>query len=338
MGQIIGGRWEILDKLGEGGQAETFVVRDKSANSDTRFVLKRLKNVTRLPRFGQEIAAIRSLNNPHVLRLVDADTTSARPYLVSEYCQRGSLEENKNSILRSTSDERLALFDEICAGVGAAHDANIVHRDIKPANIFLRDDNSAVVGDFGLCFMDTDERLTNSTEAVGARYYMAPELADGRLDDVTPRADVYSLGKVLYWLFTGRVFDREKHRHENHSLHRHFEFDDGVEHIAGLLDTMIVEDPRARLENAKEVRKHVLHLKRLLRGGYPPLTLPPKLCRYCGDGTYQALSTDSATVHNFGLSPAGVAELHIFICENCGHVLLFRPDRSDNKNWLRRPR
>jgi serine/threonine protein kinase len=336
MAQRFGDRWEITKKLGEGGQGETFLVRDLTADDDQMFALKRLKNLNRLPRFEQEVNAIRSLDHPHVLRLIDADTSASKPYLVSEYCKRGSLEDNKAEILRSDRDARMALFEEISSGVGAVHRAGIVHRDLKPSNVFLRDDGTAVVGDFGLCFIESNERLTETAEAVGARYYMAPELAEGRTDEVSAQADVYSLGKVLYWLLTGRVFDRERHRQNKNNLHHYFDLDESIEHIVVLLDKMIVEDSRRRLKDADEVSARLPNLRRLLRGHFPSLTALPQKCRYCGNGKYKGLSADPITVGSFGIKLTGSDELHIFICEHCGHVLMFRADMSENKGWLPR--
>jgi serine/threonine protein kinase len=334
MAQIFGERWQIAEKLGEGGQGETFLVRDTKTGDDSLYVLKRLKNSKRLPRFEQEIEAIRSLNHPNVLRLIDADTSGPKPYLVSEYCKSGSLEDCKGDILRSDRDSRMGLFAEVCSGMAAVHEADIVHRDIKPSNVFLRDNGTAVVGDFGLCFMNGDERLTETAEAVGARYYMAPELAEGRAEEVTPRADVYSLGKLLYWLMTARVFDRERHRDGKKNLDNYYPMDDAIEHVMLLLDKMIVEEPSGRFNDASELLGQIPNVRRLMRGGYPPLTILPQLCRYCGNGKYEGLPTDPTTMRNFGIGPTGTSELHIFLCGNCGHVLMFRADKSNNRGWL----
>jgi serine/threonine protein kinase len=298
-------------------------------------VLKRLKNPNRLPRFEQEVAAIRALDSSRTLRLIDANTAAAKPYLVSEYCEHGSLEDFKENLPQLSVDDRLQLFAQISDGVAVAHAAGIVHRDLKPTNIFVRAPNDLVVGDFGVCFIQTAERLTETMEAVGARFYMAPELADGRADDVTPQADIYSLGKILYWLLTGRVFDREDYRRKDRLL-SNFYTDDSILHVHQFLDVMIVYDRNARLKSGADMPKNIEALRRLLREGYPTLEHPPRLCRYCGVGNYKAIGTsnDKSAMFNFGLDSTNPPFPIIFVCRNCGHVEMFKPDYSKNPTWL----
>jgi serine/threonine protein kinase len=244
--KVIDDRWEIIRPLGRGGQGEAFLVRDVSSGADAQYVLKRLINVRRTARFEKEIAAIAALEHPHVLRLIHSNIGAERPYLVTEYCELGNLEENKADILASDRDDRLELFEKICGAVSAIHAQKTVHRDIKPANVFLRSRRDPVIGDFGLAFIEETERATETMEAVGARWYMAPELAEGRLDEVTPRADVYSLGKLLYWLLSGNIFDRERHRTGRNTLQQFWGLDESIENVNELLDRMIVENPRNR--------------------------------------------------------------------------------------------
>jgi len=115
----------------------------------------------------------------------------------------------------------LELFQSVCSATAHAHANGVIHRDIKPANVFLRNKTGpAVLGDFGLAFIeDQSPRITETDEVVGPRTFIAPELEDGRLEDVTSKCDIYSLGKLLYWLLSnGRVFSREKHRDEQWDL------------------------------------------------------------------------------------------------------------------------
>ncbi|HYI08570.1 MAG TPA: serine/threonine-protein kinase [Thermoanaerobaculia bacterium] len=331
MGQVYGERWEIVRDLGQGGQGQAFLVKDRNSETAEQYVLKRLINVKRSARFEKEVEAIAKLNHPNVLRLVDSDVKAEpRPYLVTEYCRRGSLEENKAAILEFELDQVMGLFEKILAGVSHIHDAKIVHRDIKPANIFLREDGAPVVGDFGLAYIEETERPTETLEAVGARWYMAPELADGRLEEVTPRADVYSLGKLLYWLLTGNIFDRERHRSDRNNILKYYS-DETMENVNLLLDKMIVEDYRARYADAGTVAGHFTALRRLVRGGYPSLTAYPRLCRYCGRDVYEKLDSEGTALRNMGISAVSGSRWSMFRCNTCGHLLVFYNDVWSSK-------
>ena len=144
--------------------------------------------------------------------------------------------------------------------MATAHGAKIVHRDIKPSNLLVRGDGSIAVGDFGLCLhLGAEDRFTLTEEAVGARNYMAPELEDGRRDDVTVAADVYSLGKILYFLFAGRSFSREKHREPGYDLTHPAEGqpESGIQFVYEILDKSVVERPNSRFENASALNAAV---------------------------------------------------------------------------------
>jgi tRNA A-37 threonylcarbamoyl transferase component Bud32 len=243
------GKWDIERELSPGGQANTFLVRDRTSTDGRLYVLKALKNPKRLERFADEVRAATRLDHPNIVRVVDADLTADRPYLVTDYCEGGALDE-VNLRLRSIL-ERLRMFRLICRAVAHAHDQRVIHRDLKPANIFLRGDRlTPVVGDFGLCFLtDKGERLTLVEEAVGARWYMAPELEDGRSNEVGTWSDVYSLGKVLSWMMAGRVFNREKHREAAYDLTRETESAD-IFFVYDVLEAAVVADHQRRLQTA----------------------------------------------------------------------------------------
>lgn len=111
-----------------------------------------------------------------------------------------------------------------------------------------------VVGDFGLCYLleREQERVTNLEEAVGARGYMAPECEGGRQETVHPSSDVYSLGKILYWMLAGKSFARERHRSEENDLSRD-PSDFAMQMVYELLDKTVVEDGSQRLLDAGAV-------------------------------------------------------------------------------------
>jgi serine/threonine protein kinase len=332
--------------LGRGGQSPTFLVVEEGVEDGEYFVLKRL-NANRIERGRSEIRACEELSHPNVLRLIDSDLDGDKPYLVTEYCSGGSL--SNVNIIEYPLTERLQMFSAICRGVGHAHSHTppITHRDLKPDNIFLRKDKrTPVVGDFGICFFDEGERVTLVDEAVGPRWYMAPELAHGLTENVTPRADVYSLGKVLYWMLSARIFDRELHRHQRFDLTIGQTAPD-LFFIYDLLDKTILVNPSERLSNANEVADAVDNIIRKIEMHAHHLNLStPQRCMYCGEGFYQValdVSREShgsevvSAVKNFGFY-GGINEpiWIILVCDYCGNVQVFRPDRANYRNTWKR--
>ena len=341
MAQFYGGRWEIVSSLDEGGQAHTFLVRDKRGADEARYVLKRLKNIKRIERFKREIEAIRNLTHENILKLIDFDLDAPKPFLVSEYCVGGSLSQSE-TIRKRSIEQALNIFIDVCNGVLHAHNNDIIHRDIKPENIFLRSPTGpAVVGDFGICYFDSKgERLTLTEEAVGPRLFIAPELEDGRIDKISNLSDTYSLGKLLYWLLSGgKVFSREKHRDQKYDLKGHNPLITGgwenifMEHANRLLDSMITDDPNLRI-NVYEVLEGATKVLRLIGKQYNPIRKDIKQpCTYCGYGYYQLQAISSTDVRNFGFNTVGSSEWRIYSCEMCGHVQAFRLDYAKMKDW-----
>lgn len=341
MAQVFGDRWEVKDALDEGGQAHTFLVIDTKGGTDTLYVLKRLKNKNRIERFKREVEAARNLTHENIVHLIDFNLDADRPYLVTEYCMGGSLSKaepywNASPILA------FELFEDICKGVAHAHSKGIVHRDIKPDNIFLRSNRGpGVIGDFGICFMEEDgTRITILDEAVGPAMFIAPELEDGRQEKISNKCDIYSLGKLLYWLLSGgRIFSREKHREPNWDLKdQNADTITGwnniyMEHVNRLLDFMIIGNPEERrpIDNILILLKTV---KRLVKKEFAPISREIRQpCRYCGYGYYVLIGNDPTSIRNFGFTPVGISDWRIMVCNTCGHVELFRIESASHKDW-----
>lgn len=212
----FGARWRLVEPkpIGKGGQSHAYLVRDAEATPEKRYVAKLFNgpsDAKRRERLEREIAVCREFDHPNVVRFVDAGETetSKYPFLVIPFYEYGSLEDFKIS-LPNDPVEILSFFAKICDGVAHVHGKSIIHRDIKPANIFVGGNREPVVGDFGISFRDQGDRITERQEVAAPRWYGAPELRNGYLENPLPSADVYSLGKLLYWLFTGEVYDREE--------------------------------------------------------------------------------------------------------------------------------
>lgn len=350
------GKWTVVRPLVRGGQAHTYLVVEDGVESGEHFVLKRL-GTDRLERARAELRAIKELSHPNIVQLVDDDLEGKKPYIIMEYYAGGALSDV--NIIEYPLIQRLRMFAAICCGVGHAHSHQpvITHRDLKPHNIFLRGDKvTPVVGDFGLCYVDEGERITLVGDAaVGPRMYIAPELAHGFAEDVTPRADVYSLGKVLYWMLAGRIFDRELHRHPRFDLTKDQTQPDYF-FIYELLDKTIVEEPSKRLANASEVAESVEGIIHRIeaRAHYIDLSTPQH-CIYCGRGFYKPVVDDPPEPNNTfpksypTLGRIGFPQPHgysgptsswpvwiILVCDFCGNVQMFRPDHgADSHVWKR---
>jgi serine/threonine protein kinase len=180
----------------------------------------------------------------------------------------------------------------------------IVHRDIKPANIFLDATGQPVVGDFGLCFRFDTESLTETMEVAAARWFGAPELRNGHLENPAPSADIYSLGKLLYWLFTGKVYDRDEQdydRAERKLPHVLAQLgsetevaDDRLIHAGAFADEIISQtvryEPAHRIQSADELASRVRGLIARFQSGGRALDLRlPQRCLFCGTGKYKPL-------------------------------------------------
>jgi serine/threonine protein kinase len=356
--KIYGGRWETLESIGEGGQGHVFVVHDKTRVVDELCVLKRLKNVNnreRRQRFKLEVEALRRLSHPNVLRISDWNVDCAQPYYVAEYCEGRSVESAGADRFKANVAGAMAILLPISDALVAAHQAGVIHRDVKPGNILLRGDGSPALGDFGICHLDDGVHVTLSGDHVGSINYIAPEMRSGRrhLGEPSDRTDVYSLGKVLYWMLSGgHIFDQEDHR--PNSLVDELG-DQKFEHVHMLFDRMIVESPSKRM-GSQEVRREFEMTSSLVEGNFAPLE--PSIgirCRFCGLGKYERYAEYSrnnppgpsdrtaANAQNIGkqrLEGLGFkydfADVRVLRCTHCGHIQAFHSMGITDRDWWNR--
>lgn len=218
------GSWEAVgDIFAEGGQGRLYLVKNLFEGSDEIYVLKELKNPKRKKRFEREITAIANIEpHPNVIQLIDAGIyrDENKPCYVMPRADC-SLDMYLSEICKDINLS-FEIFKLICAGVEHLHRADIVHRDLKPENILIFS-GTPKISDFGICLVANENRLTPTSEAVGPRFYMAPEIEDGKKLDVSPSADVYSLGKILYFILSkGKIFSREKYNQPKFNLSKIF--------------------------------------------------------------------------------------------------------------------
>jgi serine/threonine protein kinase len=203
------GRYRILRLLGQGGMGAVFLAEDAIAHRQVALKFMKGDVEDARERFLREARAAAALEDDHVVRIYHVDEIDGVPYLVMPFLQGESLEAR----LRRSGGRPLPLAEvlqigrEAAAGLAAAHARGLIHRDIKPANLWLERKGEAdgfrtLVLDFGLARPVSGTQKTQTGAVAGTPGYMAPEQADCKTLD--PRADLFSLGCVLYRLAAGR--------------------------------------------------------------------------------------------------------------------------------------
>jgi hypothetical protein len=207
------GRYQVKRFLGEGGKKKVYLAHDTLLDRDVAFALIKAEGLddvarSRIRREAQAMGRLGS--HPHIVTVFDLGQEEGRggfqtrPYMVSELMAGGDV----GAAIEAAPDHRLPLdqaisiAQQVCRGLEFAHSKGIVHRDLKPGNVWLTAQGTAKIGDFGLAVALDRSRLTQHGMMVGTVAYMPPEQALG--SEVTPKADLYSLGAMLYEMVTGR--------------------------------------------------------------------------------------------------------------------------------------
>ncbi len=206
-GQRLDGRYKVESLVGEGGMADVYRGVDLSASRVV--AIKVLKEEYRdnnevVRRFLNEGRAISVLDHPNIVKVYDISVTDKVYYIVMEYIDGITLKEyieQRGEPL--TYREAVHFTSQTLLALQHAHVKGIVHRDIKPQNIMIMEDGSIRVTDFGIARMARSEVHTDGDQAIGSVHYISPEQAQGAQTD--QRADIYSLGIMMYEMLTGRL-------------------------------------------------------------------------------------------------------------------------------------
>jgi serine/threonine-protein kinase len=210
LGKVLGNRYEIIEKIGEGGMALVYKARCRLLN---RYVaIKVLKDEfvndeEFIKKFRRESQAAASLSHPNIVSIYDVGMERIDDhdvyYIVMEYIKgktlKGLIKEKRKLSVEETIDYSI----QIAEALEHAHKNHIVHRDIKPHNIMITEDGRVKVTDFGIARAATFSTVTNTSTVVGSVHYFSPEQARGRYTD--EKSDIYSLGIVMYEMITGKV-------------------------------------------------------------------------------------------------------------------------------------
>lgn len=204
---VLGNRYEILRKIGDGGMAFVYQARDKLLNRIVAVKVLRPEFVDDqefLVKFKKEAEAVASLSHPNIVNVYDVGEDGKVHYIVMEYVDGQNLKEIIQDEGRLEEYTALDIAKQIARALSAAHRNGIIHRDIKPHNILISKDGRQVkVADFGIAKAVSSSTMTNMGSVIGSVHYISPEQAKGK--HLTSNADLYSLGIVLYEMIIGRV-------------------------------------------------------------------------------------------------------------------------------------
>ena len=199
-------RFQILKELGRGGMGIVFQAHDKELREQVAIkILSPIlsTNVDALERLKREVSAARRVTHQNVIRIHDIAEMNGLHFVSMEYFHGQSLKEYIKQQGALSGIQAWQIASQICDGLDAAHRGGIIHRDLKSQNIIINANGHLKIIDFGLAHATHMEGMTATGLIMGTPEYMAPEQVAGKRVD--ERADIYSLGIILYELFTGRV-------------------------------------------------------------------------------------------------------------------------------------
>ena len=225
-------------------------------------------------RFEAEIATLRKLNHPNIVRLFGFGEQDQHLFYAMELVAGSSLEEQLGRGRSLDWREVTQIGIEVCRALRHAHDRGIIHRDIKPGNLLMTDDGHVKLSDFGIARLFENLRLTGPGGVLGTAEYMSPEQAEGR--PVDPRTDLYSLGGVLYVLLSRRPLFRgnsfteilQKQRFEIPEPLRQYAPDVPAE-LERIVHQLLEKDPERRIPNAMLLARRLEAMEQALAIGDP---------------------------------------------------------------------
>jgi serine/threonine-protein kinase len=206
IGKILGKRYELVEKIGEGGMGLVYKAKCHLLN---RYVAVKIlkpeltEDEEFINRFRKESLSAASLSHPNIVNIYDVGVEDGIYYIVMEYVKGKTLKEIIKERAPMPYYETINISRQICLALEHAHNNNIIHRDIKPQNILITHDGIVKVADFGIARASNSATLTNTGNVIGSVYYISPEQARGGYTD--QKTDIYSLGTVMFEMAASRV-------------------------------------------------------------------------------------------------------------------------------------
>lgn len=265
IGKVLSGRYDVLDRIGQGGMALVYRARDLTLNRTVAVkILRRqwAEDEELVERFNLEARAAASLDNRHVVHVYDVGSDDDVHYIVMELVHGKNLKDYLAERGPLEPREALGIIDQVAEALAEAHSRQIVHRDIKPQNILVTDDGLVKVTDFGIARAMASGTLVNTGSILGTAQYLSPEQARGKA--VGPATDLYGLGVVLYEMLTGLppfVGDSPiavALRHVQEPIPDiRAQRPDLPPAVANLVERLLAKDPEERLQSADALRRQI---------------------------------------------------------------------------------
>jgi eukaryotic-like serine/threonine-protein kinase len=260
------GNYEVLSQLGHGGSGEVYKVRHVISQRTEALKLLRSdrEGAGFSDRFLREIRVLASLSHPHIAQLHTAFQAGEQVAMVMEFVEGQDLQMKMRSPWPRRPVEGIQHTRQVLAAVQYAHAQGVIHRDIKPSNIVITPEGEAKLLDFGLAFSTADTNSTRPGHVLGTLHYMSPEQVRG--ERVDTRADLYSIGAMLYEILTGRTpfsgNDYEMMRAHVHTPPRHpAELNPSIPLIlCAIILKAMEKDPAARYQSAAEFAADLANL------------------------------------------------------------------------------
>lgn len=248
--------YRIIRKINQGGMSTVYLAIQLSVGREVALkVMSPALNADPVfsERFQREATIVGQLSHPHIVSIYDIGRFKNLNYIAMDYLAGGSVHDKMTSGLSAT--EALRITEEIAYALDHAHEKGYIHRDIKPENILFREDNTAVLSDFGVAkTVSSASRMTNAGTVVGTPHYMSPEQARGK--PIDGRSDLYSLGIVFYEMLTGSVPFRAEEavaiaiKHLTAPIPK---LPPQYAPLQPLLQKMLAKDPDNRFQRGREV-------------------------------------------------------------------------------------
>ncbi|WP_417080574.1 protein kinase domain-containing protein, partial [Mobilibacterium timonense] len=204
--RLLAGRYELIQKIGDGGMAVVYKAKDKLLNRYIAIKILRpefTKDEVFVENFKRESQAAAKLSHPNIVGVYDVGKEGNINYIVMELVDGRPLSDIIAEEAPMDYRTVINIARQVASALSVAHKNKIIHRDVKPHNILMTKDGVAKLADFGIAKAVNDATLSTGSKVIGSIHYFSPEQARGNYVD--ERSDIYSLGIVMYEMITGRV-------------------------------------------------------------------------------------------------------------------------------------